>query len=106
MDGPAHKDHGAGALSRAANDKAPDGRFFFDHSKKQFWRANTRYLLVSPLAGCIRRLRAHRWPADSFRDRRLFNDHLLVAPRYRWWLRQILAPFFYDRKDHEKQYNR
>jgi hypothetical protein len=25
--------------------------------------------------------------------RRFFNDHLLFAPRYRWWLRQILRRF-------------
>jgi hypothetical protein len=25
--------------------------------------------------------------------RRFFNVHLLSAPRYRWWLRQILCPF-------------
>jgi hypothetical protein len=25
--------------------------------------------------------------------RRFFNDYLLSAPRYRWWLRQILSRF-------------
>jgi hypothetical protein len=26
-------------------------------------------------------------------DRRFFNDHPVSAPRYRWWLRQILSRF-------------
>jgi hypothetical protein len=44
-------------------------------------------------------------PTDRFRDRRFFNDHLLAAPHYRWWLRQILAPFFVIPQDHGNQYS-
>ncbi|WP_426208310.1 hypothetical protein [Massilia sp. TWP1-3-3] len=57
-------------------------------------RAITSYLLASPLAGCIRRPLAHSRLADSFQNRRFFNDYLLIAPHYRWWLRQVRVPFF------------
>jgi hypothetical protein len=33
-------------------------------------------------------------------QRRFFNDHLLSAPRYLWWLRQILSRFC-GLNDHE-----
>jgi hypothetical protein len=38
------------ASGAVKNKKAPHGRL------REFWRASTSYLLVSPLAGCIRRL--------------------------------------------------
>jgi hypothetical protein len=35
------------------------------------------------------------------KTRRFLNVHLLAAPRYRWWLRQILASLFVIPWNHE-----